>query len=245
MGAGDELMVTGQVRQMRATNSRKVRVLDRKGQPRWSDLWSGNPGIARPNERGALQILRNGPGLRPYVDYTRSTPQRWAYADWRAEPGELFGITPDPRGEGRVLIEPNLKGNASPNKQWGHGNWLALLRATGIRWAQMCPPGVHALPGVERIETATFKQAAGVLLAARGAVLPEGGLHHAAAALDKRVVVLFGGMVSPRQTGYSCHENIAIDDPEALGWRIPHRACDRAWSLITPAMVLAALEKTL
>lgn len=245
MGIGDELMVTGQARELRQRDARKVRVVDRHGRPRWHELWSGSPDIAGPRERERVQLLRNGPGLRPYVDYTRSTPQRWAYTSWRATVGSLYGITPDPRGAGRVLIEPNLKGSASPNKQWGHGNWLALAKAPGIRWAQMCPPGVIGLPGVERLETSSFREAVAVLLAARGAVLPEGGLHHAAAALGKRVVVLFGGMTSPRNTGYALHENLAVDAPDALGWRVRHKACDRAWEHITPALVLAALEKTL
>ena len=59
-----------------------------------------------------------------------------------------------------------------------------------------------------------------MLSGARAAVLHEGGLHHAAAALGMPAVVLFGGMISPRNTGYDVHVNLAIDDPEALGWRI-------------------------
>lgn len=245
MGMGDEIMVTGEVRLLRQYDRRRVRVLDRRGRPRWSDLWAGCEGIARIHERGNFQILRNGPGLRPYIDYTRSTTQRWVYTDWRAVPGELHGIRADPRGQGVVLIEPNLKANASPNKQWGYGAWCRLVQAPGIRWAQMGPPGTQPIPGVQFIETRSFQEACGVLLAARGAVLPEGGLHHAAAALGRRVVVLFGGMVRPANTGYDFHENLAVDLPEALGWRIPNPACARAWAQITPEHVLAALERTL
>ena len=49
-----------------------------------------------------------------------------------------------------------------------------------------------------------------------------------------RPCVLFGGMTSPRNTGYdSAMSTLAVDDPEALGWRIPHPACTAAWEKIT------------
>lgn len=244
MGLGDEIMVTGEVRRLRATDPRKVRVLDRNGAPRWWDLWEGNPGIAKPGEFGSFQIHRNGGGCRPYIDYRRSRRFRWAYTDWRCTPGELFGIKPDSRGEGLVLIEPELKSNASPNKQWGQDNWLKLSK-TGHRFGQMCPPGQQSIPGVERIETKTFQQACGVLMAARALVLPEGGLHHAAAALGLPAIVLFGACTSPRNTGYDMHINLAVDDPDGLGWRIPDPACQAAWKLITPELVLQHLETSL
>lgn len=245
MGLGDEIMASGDARRLRAQTGQRVRIVDRHGVARWHELWMGSPDIARPEERGALVTLVNGSGARPYIDYARTTKQRWVYTEYRATPGVLAGIEPDARGDGMVLIEPNLKGNASPNKQWGRENWAQLARAPlpdGLRWAQMCPPGVAALPGVHRIETPDFRAAIGVLTAARAAVLPEGGLHHAAAATGRRAVVLFGAMTSPRNTGYDTHTNLAVDDPDALGWRIPHPACASAWRQITPGQVHAALE---
>ena len=52
-------------------------------------------------------------------------------------------------------------------------------------------------------------------------------------------------MTSPRNTGYDLHINLAVDDPEALGWRIPHLACERAWAQITPRLVADHLETLL
>ena len=40
------------------------------------------------------------------------------------------------------------------------------------------------------------------LSGAKLAVLPEGGLHHGAAALGVKAVVLFGGFIPPEVTGY-------------------------------------------
>jgi FkbM family methyltransferase len=50
--------------------------------------------------------------------------------------------------------------------------------------------------------------AAGVLSGASLLISPEGGLHHAAAALGVRAVVIFGGFISPATTGYALHTNL-------------------------------------
>ncbi len=245
MGLGDEIMAAAQARALSRSSGKLVCIVDKAGQPRSHDLWSGLPWITQ-NPRGA-ELLLNTSGARPYIDYARTTSQRWAYTDWRCTPGEIMGLRYDARGEGAVLIEPSIKPNASPNKQWGAANWLALVKLRpDLDWAQCCPPGHGpALPGVRKIETSSFREACAVLLNARAAVLPEGGLHHAAGAFEKRVVVLFGAMTSPANTGYTRHENIWIDDPEALGWRIRNPACDRAWARITPQLVVQHLEKLL
>ena len=241
MGMGDEILATGEVRRLQALDPRPVLIVDRHGRPRWSDLWRGNARIVRAPGNDCQRIV-NGPGARPYIDYARSRPDRWAYTDWRCTPGELPWCRPDRRGAGRIIIEPNLKANASPNKQWGWARWKALVAlAPALPWAQMGPPGTAWLRGVERIETMSFVSACEVLAAARAAVLPEGGLHHAAAALGVPAAVLFGAMTSPRNTGYDAHRNLWIDDPDALGWRVPHPACAAAWAKITPELVLQTL----
>lgn len=244
MGIGDAVMCTGEVRKLRATDPRKVRIVDGKGKPQWNEVFLGNPGIANEHEVGDFQRHLNAGGCRPYIDYSRTTRQRWVYTrGYRATPGELFGIAPDERGRGLVLIEPNIKNNASPNKQWGAHNWKALIATKAHRFGQMVPPGMRPIPGVEPIYTSGFREACGVMLTAKACVLPEGGLHHAAAALGLRnVVTLFGACTSPHVTGYTLHNNLFVDDPAGLGWRIRHAACDRAWKLITVERVLEAIE---
>lgn len=237
-------MAAAQARALSRASGKLVCIVDKAGKPRTHDLWQGLPWITQ-QLQGAVVHL-NAPGARPYIDYARTTSERWAYTDWRCNPGEIMGLRVDERGAGAVLIEPTLKPNASPNKQWGAGNWLQLVKLRpDLDWVQCCPPGAPALPGVRRIETASFRDACAVLLHCRAAVLPEGGLHHAAAALAKRAVVLFGAMTRPWNTGYGLHENIWIDDPAALGWRIRNPACDRAWAQITPQRVAATLDKVL
>lgn len=66
--------------------------------------------------------------------------------------------------------------------------------------------------GVSHIRTATFRQACGALSGAKLYIGPEGGLHHAAAALGIPAVVIFGGFIHPRTTGYDLHTNLFVGD---------------------------------
>lgn len=246
MGYGDEIMATGEVRRLAATDSRRVQIVNAAGVPRWSDVWAGNPRIVRPGEVGDFRLLPNAGGCRPYIDYQKSTRIRWAYTDWRCTPGELFGLADDGRAKGLVLVEPELKSNASPNKQWGRHNWQALVDSCPhIKFGQMGPFGTRWLRGVTPIVTNGFMQAAAVLAHARALVLPEGGLHHAAAALERHAIVLFGAATSPANTGYDIHDNVWVEMPAALGWRTPNALCARAWKQITPDRIRRLLERTL
>jgi len=55
---------------------------------------------------------------------------------------------------------------------------------------------------------------------------PEGGFGHAAAALNKKAVLYFGGWIHPKVTGYNFHENIYFDHPKspcgAVGYICKH-----------------------
>jgi len=55
----------------------------------------------------------------------------------------------------------------------------------GLRLVQLGPAGTRLLHGVEHYPTNTFREACAALARSRAAVLHEGGLHHAAAAVVK------------------------------------------------------------
>ena len=79
------------------------------------------------------------------------------------------------------------------NKDWGLELWQELANlcaSSGIRVHQIGqnPHPQRLLNHAVYLHTPTFKQAAAVLARAKAAVLPEGGLHHAAAALGIRAV---------------------------------------------------------
>jgi ADP-heptose:LPS heptosyltransferase len=241
-------MVTGHIREMQLRDPRKVR-LD-YGKRLWHEVFDYNPRIARPEESGDFQIYRpRENGMRPYC--TGKTVDRWMWTDYKPHVGELYlqqdelayssHLKPD------IVIEPNLKGRASPNKDWGRDRWVRLIlmmHAAGLRPVQLGQAGTRRLPNAAFIETSSFRLACAVLSRARAAVLHEGGLHHAAAALGVRSVVIYGGYISPNQTGYDMHRNL-FTGGKPCGMRIPCRHCHRAMSAITPEMVLAELQTLL
>jgi hypothetical protein len=243
MGWGDELIVTGEARRLYQTNGRKVVVQDKHGQHRFHELWHGNPYIATRSEKlYQVNYLRNCPGFRPYIK--SKTETRWFWNEWQCVPGEIYLTQEEVAYAAQfspgVVIEPNIKQKASPNKDWGRGRWVELinlLKSAGLSVSQLGSSGTQVLPGARLIHTPTFRMACAVLARATAAVLPEGGLHHAAAAVGlRRVVVIYGGFISPKQTGYYFHKNL-FTGVEPCGLRVLCEHCSDAMAAITPGLV--------
>jgi hypothetical protein len=246
LGWGDEIIASGQARLLRLSEPRyKVGIYDRNGALRSHDAWLYNPNIAGRNDpTGRVTELRNGPGMRPYI--RSKHPDRWEWKSWECPVGEIYFSEYEreiaQRFSWDIIIEPNLKAKASPNKDWGLARWQELTRillASGRAVFQLGPMGTRVLTGARLIETQTMRQACAMLWRARGAVLPEGGLHHSAAALGVKSIVIFGGYISPKQTGYASQVNL-FTGGEPCGWRAPCQHCAKAMSSITPEEVAAA-----
>lgn len=110
-----------------------------------------------------------------------------------------------------VVLEPYIKPRAPVNKHWGHENYLKLAErlAKHIRVVQVSEPRHYEnLPFVTRIAPSSFKEAMAYIAGSRLYIGPEGGLHHAAAAVGKPAVVIFGGFTDPKMTGYDFHTNL-------------------------------------
>jgi hypothetical protein len=247
MGWGDEIMASGRAREAQRADPRPVVIADKHGQPRWHEAWRGNPRIAALKGRCIpkdCQVIIDGPGARPYVDTSSTT--LWRFRAGQQLRGELYlddaELAFARRGE-YVLIEPNVKAEAR-NKCWPLERWAAVVEGLPeVRWVQAGACDAPTLPHVERVCTDTFRQAAGLLSGARAALVPEGGLHHAAAALGVPAVVLYGGFITPEITGYP--EQVAIVDcgPRTpCGARSPCPHCRASWDRITPAMVIEAVK---
>jgi ADP-heptose:LPS heptosyltransferase len=257
MGWGDEIMVTAQARRMQRTDPRPVAVRSKKGGARWHPIWDNNPRLARPDSfvsGGDVQWCENYPGRRPYLDYKRfdnrnpATPLVFV-PSFRVEPGEIYFSAQErelaKHGRGRIIIEPNIKPGASPNKDWSWSRWRRLARELrDLPLLQLGVPGSRVLEGVQFLSTLNMRTAAAILAGAELVIAPEGGLHHAAAALGVRAVVIFGGFISPATTGYDMHRNL-FTGGQACGMRIPCRHCADAMAKITPAQVAAAAREQL
>lgn len=248
-------MVTGQVRvaHERDPDRRRVRVCDRNGAVRTHALWEGNRKIVLPHEPGDFLRIVNGPGVRPYIE--AKGRDRWTWRPWpEGGPprGEIFLSSAERdfgrRFSGRVILEPRLKAKASPNKDWGWRRWSRLSQILqeqhGIRVTQLGATGGPILAGAELIATSDFRHATAVLATARAAVLHEGGLHHAAAALSVPAVVIFGGFIAPEHTGYEGHVNL-FTGRTACGARVLCDHCRDAMAAIQPEAVAEQLLELL
>jgi hypothetical protein len=242
-------MVTGQARVLQERDPRKVRIVYEKS--RWHEAWEGNPRIARPGEAGDFQVLQPRDGYRrPYI--AEKTEMQWTWRAYGPPRGELYFAREElkfaAQFDHRILIEPRLKPGASPNKDWGKARWLELVRLAalkGIRFAQCAPTNKFHLPGVEFIWTHDMRKAAAVVARARALVIPEGGLHHVAAAVGRPAVVIFGGYIAPAVTGYPEHRNLFTGGGLGCGMRVACKHCQAAMAQIEPAQVLEELEEIL
>lgn len=259
MGWGDEIMVTGEAIRLGATPEKKLIVLGKDSKPRWHPVWQGNPRIAKPEElrnKTPYIVIRNHGGWRPYLSYSQeeyfagiansntnpryTTKERWVFTDWKVTKGELF--FPKMKMSDYVVLEPNTKNNPfAINKRWPWDRWQRLsklLKDHGIDVVQLGPEGTRLLDGARLMPTPNFIAAITALSGAGGAILPEGGLHHAAAALGVPAAVLFGGTTSPANTGYKHHLNIADEDEKSpCGARVSCPHCAEAWQRLEPESV--------
>jgi ADP-heptose:LPS heptosyltransferase len=134
-----------------------------------------------------------------------------------------------------------LKPQASRNKDWGWKRWAELARQLSKRGhtvTQFASRHCPALPGARLVRAKNFRHACALVESARVAVLPEGGLHHAAAAFRTATIVLFGGFISPAQTGYAHHVNL-FTGGVPCGRRNPCSHCTQAMRRISVDEVLA------
>lgn len=249
-GIGDELMVAGLCRVAQQTDPRKVRIKYEKGRPRWCDLWTHNPRIAEIDEEGDFQILEPRSNyLRPYC--SRKTQTQWDWKAYRPPVGEIY-FKPWETAFGRIngghiVLEPFLKGGASPNKQWGWERWDALARMISNRGHTLVTIGGNEhkrLACSSHIPT-SIRQAAAVIASARAVVVPEGALHHIAAAVGTPAVVIYGGYISPASTGYDGQQSLFTGGGLGCGMRVACEHCRDSMAAITPEMVTEALGRAL
>jgi len=104
--------------------------------------------------------------------------------------------------------------------------------------------GAPLLNGVTPIKTSSFLDGAALLSIAKTALMSEGGLMHAAAAVNVPSVIIFGGFVSPENTGYKLHKNF-YSGGEPCGSLEPCKHCVASMKKILPRKVSKKLIASL
>ena len=279
MGLGDEIMVTALVKKNIRKNHIPSVIVNSKGLMRWSVAWENNPYILnkkellgqKPNFDKNYCIIPSGNGGgRPYIDYEKSKHhQFYVWKEWNIEPGEIFLSEKEHElarsfrnhfsiyGEKpAIIIEPTIKGRLQANKDWGRHNWLKLLELldkNGIAPIQLIHFYVNNTNKItlKTMPIHSIREMFAYLSVVDMIISHEGGFHHAAAALDIPGIVIFGGYISPKITGYSTHINLVGHDiePQILdffcGNLVPCPHCRRAMDSILPEKVVYETLKIL
>jgi ADP-heptose:LPS heptosyltransferase len=256
MGYGDDLMASGMAR---GAAARGKRIAFGNGQRiiwgPWSpEIFQGNPNVAPPGSDNDPD-LEWIPHYKGHRAYNRLDAAGWIWnMNFRPTPGEVFFDAHEQAfarsfRPGFIVIEPNAPPKRlSPNKQWRVERFQDVatrLMADGHRVTQPVHSGSDfRIEGADLVATPGFRHALALISRAALYIGPEGGLHHGAAAVGVRAVVIFGGFVPTSVTGYPTHVNLAAGEP-ACGSTQPCDHCRQALDAITADTVYAAATSIL
>jgi len=244
-------MSIGEAKRIYKRTGQPVLITDPHGRPVRSELFSGVPYLLQRPERMRYQRLVNSSGHRPYIKAKHA--DRWVWRPYKPEPADII-FTPAELAfaepyRGSIMLEPSVKDIGHKNKDWGLLYWLKLANAMhsdrlGPVIQCVKEPTIRGLPHAKIVTTKGFRLTAAVLSVCKAYVGPEGGLHHAAAAVGVPAVVIYGGFISPNITGYAQHRNL-FTGGEPCGMRTDCPHCRKAMLDITPSMVLKELKEIL
>jgi ADP-heptose:LPS heptosyltransferase len=244
MGMGDHLISTAMAKKAYARIGEPV-VIGDGSRVEWSPVFANNPKIAKEAFEGCLWV-RSYKGARPYIE--SNEPDKLIYKkDFRAEPGEIFFSDEEMKFfadfKNFVLIEPNVKRlPLSKNKDWGHEKWQKVVNALPhIQFVQM-KTGKYKLENVKLVDSPGIRHGFAMVRQCDLFVGTDGALHHAAAALGKPAVVVWGGLASPVNLGYSTHVNLHAGS-KPCGSKFPCLHCQYELEKITVEMVIEAIKK--
>lgn len=249
MGLGDEIMASAWARRAKQKHPDKKVFIGPENRPEWSVVWENNPNINRPVEfvkanKEPTVWVPHYTGHRPYIKGTKGTNIVYN-EDHRPIPGDVFltqkEIEPFRQYEGAIVIEPHIKGSFSGNKSWFWDRWIEVAR--DIDCIQIGDRNKRPLPGATKVRTGDFRQALAVVSLASLVITTDGALHHAAAALGKPAVVLWGARTHPKILGYDTHQNLYTGDGESCGSMAPCKHCSDAMKRISVDMVLEAVRE--
>lgn len=258
MGVGDWLMACGEAAHRFAATGRRTLFRHPKGHVVREWPMHLVAGVAFEPGPDVDEVIEGG-GVRPYI--ADKLPDRWVWRDYEPKPAPLrldqdaierrmqalaSGGAPD------VVFATASKLLTHRNKEWPSEHWVGLAKAAwraGMRCLQIVPSaGAHLRHvdlsqwGARTVAVSSFEDLCVTLAAANrlNAVLVthEGGTHHAAAAVGMRAIVLFGGFISPKQTGYGFHRNLFAGG-KPCGSRVDCTHCAEAMRSIEPIDVLA------
>lgn len=271
MGLGGELMWAGVARELNERSGRKVAPCMQQGAqlfPVSSVIFDNNPRIQFDNN--AIPMVMND----PKTNYCKSdTPERAVHRYDRhviEQICEAYGIQ-DPKlkcelfltqqeksladsltqGIGDfIAIEPNVKNEYGVNKEYPFEKWQEVVdavRYSSKRIIQLGVKGSRLLDGViDMTGGLTFRETIAVMSRAKLLVASEGGLMHAANAVEIPAVIVITGFIHPRMTCYPENDNIWVGSSHGpCGMKVRCEKCRNECANHSSAEISAAVMRRL
>ena len=256
MGYGDDLMVTGEVKSLQQKYPDSKFIVGDGKQSFWSEIYKNNKAIIdskQINDYKDIIWIKNYPNHRPYRIYDKKThtiKYTWNYA-YKVKKGEIFftdqelNFSKNIYSEIRkkisdkkiIYIEPNVKLNKGfLNRDWGFDKWQQVVNELKDDYVffQASYGNKKNLKNVINLNNVNFRNSCALLAVTDLYCGAHGGLSHAAGALNKKAVVIFGGWINPSITGYDFHKNFYIDDEKSpCGLKDECTHCQKCMELIT------------
>ena len=265
MGLGDGLMASGEVRELREKNPTAKFIIGDGNRSYWNEIFDNNPYIIRGSEAPKYEKIiwiKNYEGNRPYRNYGKNFPKdnyNWK-KNYIPKKGELFFSQNEINISKKIIseikkktskkiifIEPHIKKRLGyENRNWGFHNWEKIVQELkkDYEFIQITYGDRKPIKGCINVNGLNFRCSAAVLSMCDLFVGPEGGMHHAAAATDRKAVVIFGGHISPNITGYNFHKNLYVNDTQSpCGNKMPCDHCKKCLEEITPKIVIEEIKK--
>lgn len=222
-----------------------------------------------------VHFVNNHADNRPYIDWDKTNLNNYVWNfKFSPSPGQIFLSNSEIQNSKKIIEEAKkywCEKNTQPlkkiifieptstkigeehylhfkhlNKDWGIQNWLELAEIIGNEYLiiQSTHDQETSLKNVYKCNV-DFRTACAIINECDLFLGPEGGLGHAAAALSKPAVIIFGGWIHPSVTGYSFHENIYIDIKGspcgARSYQCDH--CKKCMKQITITDVIDSIKK--
>ena len=149
---------------------------------------------------------------------------------------------------GFLTIEPFSKTNYTPNRVYPFEKWQTIVDALKeqVEIVQLGTSQSPLLSGVTDFRGITsFRTAAGVIGESRLFLSSEGGLVHAATAVETKSVVIITGYQHPRMISYPQNININIASHGPCGLKIECPECKEDRENHNPDEIIEKVKKTL
>ena len=127
-----------------------------------------------------------------------------------------------------VVVEPHSKKDYTPNKEYSFDKWQKIVNTVSkyVRVVQIGNKKERILDNVvDLVGKTSFREAAGIIGKSCLFMSTEGGLVHAATAMDTKSLVVMTGFGDPKLWSYPQNINVFIGKHGPCGLKIPCQDC--------------------